>query len=207
MSTRTTRLFGLALTVCSAMILTTGCPSLIPTVPIDVDLDDAGAGSFDVVAGTPVQRTAQLTGGGSSIDIGRGSVQLDPSVITYSPAGGPAKGLLNAQAVENCQDACDAAGIDSELCSSVCADGQISVRVWVGTLDEIETVCATGDEYGPFLVTLENGEPTAVDPSSVTLTDETLNLLNGGDFSICVEVIAPEDGNVLIDSLRFNVGL
>ncbi|MCO6435555.1 MAG: hypothetical protein J5J06_00530 [Phycisphaerae bacterium] len=207
MKTRMIRSLGLGVMTSAAVVLAAGCPSLLPTVPVVVNLTDAGAGTYDVVAGTPVQRSAQFTGEESPVTITRGTVQLDPSVVTYAMGGGPAKGLAGAQAIETCQQACALAGVDGALCDDVCTDGQISVRVWVGAFDEVETVCTTGDEYGPFLVALENGVPSSVDPSSVTLSSNTVTLLNGGNFSVCVEVIAPEDGQVIIDSLRFDVGL
>jgi hypothetical protein len=85
--------------------------------------------------------------------------------------------------------------------------GILEITVWIASGDEVETVCDTGEEYGPFSVKLEDNVPVSVDPSEVTLSQNTLDLLNSGSFSLCIEVISPVDGIVTISSLTFNFRL
>ena len=53
----------------------------------------------------------------------------------------------------------------------------------------------------------EDYAPIAINPSSVTLTQTTVDLLNAGEFSLCIEVVSPVDGRVTIGSLTLNLGL
>ena len=122
------------------------------------------------------------TGG---IPIGSGSIKLDPAVIGIT---------------ENTSD--------EKRATALQAGSVLEVTVWIDSVDAVATVCDTGEEYGPFTVELdENLVPQSITPSSVTLTTDTLDLLNSGTFSLCVEVVAPVDGTVTIDSFTFNLGL
>jgi hypothetical protein len=80
------------------------------------------------------------------------------------------------------------------------------VTVRIAEVDQLETVCESGEEYGPFEVTLdEANNPTAIDPDTIELSETTLALLEGGEFSICIEVTSPIDATVTIQS--FDVSL
>ncbi len=143
-----------------------------------------GFQSFDVTAGEPSQQSGTSDLGDLPITLGSGSIEIDPSVITVTPSGS-GKFFTRLQ--------------DNDV---------LRITVWVGTIDEEETVCTTGDEYGPYDVTLdENLVPVSVDPSTVNLRDSTLDALNSGEFSLCVEVVSPVTGEVTIESLTFNLGL
>ncbi len=162
-----------------------GCVSVLPQFTVPISL--GGNGVFDVQAGEP--KTVQIardnfdTGG---ITLGSGSMQIAPEAITVTPAGGAAgKGTANWQ-----------------------AGGTLVITGWIGPIDDVDTVCDTGEQYGPYTVELdENYVPVSVVPSSITLSQTTLDLLNGGAFSLCIEVVSPVTGTVTIDTLTFRVGL
>ena len=154
-------------------------------IPAEFQLDDLG--TFQVEAGVPTQNRGTGSLGDNPIDIGSGTMLLDPASITFTPAdGGGSKGSINQQ------------------------DGgeELVVTAWIAAVDEVDTVCETGEEYGPFTVTLdEDNQPTTVDPDSVTLTQTTIDLINGGEFSLCIEVVSTLDGTVTIEVLDFTLGL
>lgn len=157
--------------------------------PIQITTDfnlGAGLKTFDVQAGVPVEKSGTGSIGDTPVDVGSGTIQLQTSAITFTPSNaGEPKGTVNLQ--------------DNMV---------LEVTVWVSDVEAVETVCQTGDQYGPFEVTLdENYVPVSVDPSQVTLTQNTIRLLNEGEFSFCIRALSPIDGTVVIDSLRFTVGL
>jgi len=162
-----------------------GLGSLIPLQTVDFDLV-SGLGEFEVQAGQPARKTGAGAFELPDITLGRGTIELDPDVITVIPAdSGGAKGAVNLQQTST-----------------------LEVRVWIAPAAEVETVCETGEQYGPYEVTLdENYVPISIDPSSVTLTQNTLDLLNVGEFALCIQVVSPIDGTVTIESLTFNLGL
>lgn len=182
------------------------CVQAIPLIPIEIPLS-GGLASFQVDAGTPAESTGTASFD-SPIAIGRGTIELDPSVITLTPAGSGSGKVVanNQQAVQDCQDACAAAGLPAADCNTICQDQTLRVTVWLDTPANSTTVCDSGTQFGPFDVTLENNAPTAVSPSSVNIAP-ALALLNSGSFSICIEVISPIAGTVTIGGLTFNVGL
>jgi len=142
-------------------------------------------GSFLVQAGVPTTQSGPVTFNNTTgISVGSGVLRLDPSVITVTAAA-PGK-LVTLQA----------------------PSATLMVTARVAPLSERETVCETGETYGPFDVTLDATlQPVSVDPSSVALTQSTIALLNAGEFSLCLEVVSPVDGTVTIASLAFDLGL
>ncbi len=188
-----------------------GCANLIPekVVPFNLDSD---LGEFQVGPGMPVQKTGTLTFDPGEFSIGRGSIEIDPSVISVALSdNGGNKSLAAAQDVndiQTCLDACDAAGVEAARCANVCENNELEITVWLGSTDEPDAVCEAEDRFGPFRVTLgENSVPVSVTPASVTLPEHVVDLLNSGELRVCIQVIAPVDGTVLIDRLIFNVGL
>jgi len=187
-----------------------GCnfSSLIPPIPIDLG-DQA---SYNVTAGTPAAKRFLFANGlDSPVAISGGSFNIDPAAITINIDSTGQKHLLAAQDginVETCLDACDLAGVDEETCGTVCQEGRLIVTAWAGTVEAITADCKSGDEY-QFDVTLnEDLRPTAVsvDPDSIRST--TRDLLDSDDgFGLCIEVISPVDGEVIIEGLTFRVQL
>jgi len=158
-----------------------------PQIATEFDLTSSGLSEFDVEAGVPVTRTGTGMIGATGITIGSGSIELDPSVITVTPAEGTG-GKLAVQ--------------------SQTGEMMLIVTVRVDAVDEVGTVCATGEAYGPFEVTLNaNFIPTRISPSRVRFGERALDAFNTGDFSLCLEVTSPVTGVVTISSLTFNLGL
>lgn len=162
-----------------------GCPQSILTVPVAFELG-SGLGGFEVEAGVAKQNRGTGALGDTPITIGSGTLTLDPAAITITPAdGGPGKGGVNQQ-----------------------AGSTLIVTAWIAPVADLATVCETGEEYGAFTVEVdENYVPVSVDPSSVTLSQDTIDLINIGEFSLCLEVTSPVTGTVTIDRLNFRVGL
>jgi len=143
-----------------------------------------GFGTFAVEAGVPEKNKGPYSLTGRRVDVGSGSLTIYLADINVTPADGGGTGTVNLQG------------------------GTLTATAWIAPLDEVETVCETGDQYGPFSVELdENHQPVSKDPLSVPLSEETLDLINGGTFSLCIEVVSPIDGTVTIDALSINLGL
>ncbi len=153
-------------------------------VPVEFALG-GGLGIFAVEAGVPTQNRGTGSIGDAPVDPGSGSINIKPENVSVTPANnGSGKGTVNYQG------------------------GTLTITAWIAALDELETVCETGEEYGPFSVELnEANQPVSVEPSDITLSQNTIDLINGGQFSLCIEVISPIDGTVTIDALSFDLGL
>lgn len=162
-----------------------GCPQNPFTQAVEFNLGQ-GLGEFEVTgsAATRQSRLVNLDTGG--ITLGSGSLEIDPEVITITPTdSGGGKYQVRLQ-----------------------GSTTLEISAWVAPPVELETVFETGDKYGPYSVTFdENLNPISVDPTTINLTAETIDLLNGGQFALGLEVISPIDGTVTIESLIFNLGL
>ena len=153
---------------------------------VPVDLSDS-LGQFEVTAGEPVQNKGTITTPNSSITIGGGTLQIDPEDVSFTPAdGGAGKGSTTFQ-----------------------SGGTFTITVGVAEVESLETVCEDPvAEYRPFTVTVnEDNDITSIVPSSVNLTESTIDLINGGTMSICITVESTIDGTVDIDQLELSVGL
>jgi len=161
-----------------------GC-SIAPMIPVNVPLS-GGLAAYDVQADEPAKSSGTANFDTGGISVGRGTIELDPSVITVTPANGTgSKGGVAFQETST-----------------------LEITVWVASVDLADTVCEAGEQYGPFSVTLdENFVPIAITPGSVTLSQNTIDLLNAGEFALCIEVISPIDGTVTIGSMTLNLGL
>ena len=161
-----------------------GCPQRLQ-IPVEFSLA-GGLGTFEVQAGVLKQNRGTGALGDTQINIGSGTLRIDPAKITITPAnGGGGKGRVNLQ-----------------------AGGTLVVSASIASVEELDTVCENGEKYGPFNVALDvNNQPVSVDPSSVTLSQNTIDLINGGTFSLCIEVTSPIDGTVTIEALNFDLGL
>ena len=178
-----------------------GCGTGVIQIPVSIPLGTAG--ELDVQAGQPSTRTGTFSTGDIPIDIGSGSLRIDPDAITYDPSDAKV-----AQSAPTCADACAAANIDSASCDAVCGLGQIEATLWIGLADELDTVCETGDQYGPYTATLDDsGVVTDIDPGSLTFGEKTLEAFNAGGGTFCITVIAPYDGTVILDTIAGTVGL
>ncbi|MBI1827837.1 MAG: hypothetical protein HY287_02085 [Planctomycetes bacterium] len=169
------------------LAIVVGCGQSLFTIASNFQLQN-GLESFDVQAGQPVQKHGSIgiQSTGTVPSIKSGKLLISPSKITFTPTSGTPKGNVNAQAAEN----------------------TITVTVKLDTAEADATVCDSGEEYGPFVVTLDsNNQPTSVDPSEVTLSQNVIDLLNGGRFSVCIDVTSTVNGTVGIQALTFKFGV
>jgi len=79
--------------------------------------------------------------------------------------------------------------LDSIKTAQAAVDGgQLYLRV--GTAEQIDTVCEVGELYGPFSITLaDNFQPESVSPAEANATQQTLDVINTGSYSICVQIM------------------
>jgi hypothetical protein len=173
---------NLAFTLGSFIATISGCAPI--RVPVPVEFDGGAGLQFDVIAGQSKSeaRTANLT---VAREFGSGAIQLNVDEIIVSPTdeGNKVSATLQATQVPE-------------------------VTVHLGGFDDLATVCDTGESYGPFEVTLdENFQPVSISPASVTLSQISIELLNTGKFSFCLDVLSPVSGSVVIEGMTFQVGL
>ncbi len=168
---------------CAAVVLLGGCTQSPLQTSVDMPLGDT-LGRFDVTADEPTDRS-----GTSTIDapvtVGSGSITIEPDAISVTPSGA-LKEMVQAQE----------------------GGSELIVTVWIDAVENVESVCGGGEDYGPFTVSLdENFVPQSVEPANVTLTQNTLDLINAGEFSICIRVVSPVTGQVQIQALALRLGL
>jgi len=181
-----------------------GCASVVPTIPLPINLGSNA--DFDVQSGVPTSKTfATNFTNNSGISLGSGSIQIDPSSIAVTPDQG--KVLQTIPIPDTCGDACVGANVSAEICTSVCNAGTVNIRVWVGLSNETDPM-ATGDAYGPFVVTLDGeANPISIDPETADLQDKTKQAINEGQARVTVQVISPYTGVVTLDAITVNAGL
>lgn len=202
-----------------------GCnvASLIPIPPIDLDLAGAGVGAFQLQAGTPELKVGQFSSVSlpAAVSIGGGSLQIDPDAISITRSDNTGnKQTVAAQSIEDvqtCLDACSLAietcgdacqGLSPQTCSDVCENSQLDVRVWIGTVEKITESCENGDEY-VFNVTLDDdGRPLSVSATPDQLQPKTRTVLGSSiPFGLCVQVLAPFDATILVNTVTLNIRL
>lgn len=181
---RNGRFFALTGVSVLAGLATMGCsPSALrQEVPLELT---GSLSTFEVEAGVPVQKTATYPYD-APVTIGNGSIAVNVEDISFTPAetdGGKARVTLQGGA------------------------STIVVNVRIAGEDGLAAVCDDGEAYGPFTVELTDNVPVSVSPRTVELSDSTIDLLNGGTISLCVEVTAQQAGTVTIDKLVLDLGL
>ena len=162
-----------------------GCRN-VARIPARFELGES-LGSFVVTAGEATKNSGTGNLGDSNPNIGSGAIRLVPGDIAFTPADtSGAKGLTTYQ-----------------------TGGTFTVSAGIASVGDVDTVCDTPvDEYGPFTVTLDaDFNVTSITPSSVELDQTTIDLINAGQFSICLTVESTVDGTVTIDALSFLLGL
>ena len=65
---------------------------------------------------------------------------------------------------------------------------QLFVRI--ARAEQLATVCTVGELYGPFDISLaDNFQPVSVTPASAEATQQTLDIINIGAYSMCVQIL------------------
>lgn len=195
---------ALGMTACLGSLGTWGCAQILPTIEVPLDFFL----SLGVEAGVPANVPFDFDFEPEA-QAGRGTIEIDPASITLQEAanGGGKVRQTTYQTVEDCTTACLAAGVPTATCDTVCANNHLLITVWIGTTPDITASCEDGEQH-VFDVTLDDdGVPTSVAVTPSRLSDTSIGLINGGNFSICIEVISPVDGTVLLDGLILNLGL
>lgn len=181
-----------------------GCAQILPTIEVPLELGL----SIPVEAGVPSTQTINFDYEPEA-QAGRGTIEIPPASITLQEAanGGGKVRLTTYQTVEDCTTACLAAGVPTATCETVCANNHLLVTAWIGTTADIAANCEDGEQH-VFDVTLDDdGVPTSVSVTPSSLSDTSIGLINSGTFSVCIEVISPIDGTVILDELILNLGL
>jgi hypothetical protein len=187
------------------VVAVVGCSNIL-TIPIPLNTG-ATLGGFDVVAGVPTQKTANFALQDVSIEAGGGNLEIPLDAISITPAGsGGGKLRPTQQGVSLCLTACLAANVDEDTCDNVCEENNLLITLHVG--DTLATVCEEGDEYQAIVALDDDGNPTSVAVTPEQLSAETIGLLNSGaNLAVCVEVLSPITGEVLIEEIILNVGI
>ena len=77
-----------------------------------------------------------------------------------------------------------------------------TLTVYVASIGAADP-CTEGLQYGPFTVTLDDSDqPESVSPSTASASQSTVDLINIGAFSICVEIESPVDAIVSKDEAK-----
>jgi hypothetical protein len=150
-------------------------------ITADFELDE-NLGEFEVQAGEPSENRGTGTFDLQGATVAAGTVSLTPEVVTVTAEEAGA-GKMNV---------------------ALQAGEPLVVTVRIADIDELETVCDDGEQYGPFEVTLdENNVPVSITPSEVDLSENTVDLINSGEISLCLRVVSPVSGTVTITRLTF----
>ncbi len=168
-----------------------GCQSLIPLIAIPVSLTGSLA-NIELIAGEQSTTCGSVNfATESGFTIGRGTFEIDANSLSFAsietiPAGDGSDEMPANQAVEN----------------------SITLTAFVAAAGLQDTATEVGDPYGPYTILLDdNFQPVSVSPSSITLTQDTIDLLNGGSLSLCLQIESTVSGSLAISSFTLNLGL
>ena len=92
-----------------------------------------------------------------------------------------------------------------EVAPLVTPGGSLTLRI--APAEAVDFVCEEGELYGPFSITFDDDyQPITASPSSAEATSHTLDIINIGSYSICVQVTSPVDSEVTLDRVEFSAG-
>jgi hypothetical protein len=81
------------------------------------------------------------------------------------------------------------------------------MTIRVARFEDSATVCSTGELYGPFEIALENDfSASSVSPASANATQNTLDIVNTGGYSICIEVLPAVNATASLDFIEVDIG-
>lgn len=94
----------------------------------------------------------------------------------------------------------------AKLVTAAATSDSAQMFLRVAASEAIETVCAFGELYGPFDVMLDSAfQPATVSPGTASATQATIDVVNTGAYSLCVQVLPPIDAIVDLNRLGFTV--
>ena len=147
---------------------------------------------------------------GKNIELTAGQTWSRAFSVNYNVSGfgGPFNSLsLNLQ--DNLpnidfQPQAVSAGFSGNAVALAATPGQM--WFYVGRLEDYGTVCDSGEEYGPFAVTVNaSSQLSSVSPPTVTATETTMDIINIGAYSFCIKVVSPISATVDLNSAGFNI--
>lgn len=128
--------------------------------------------------------------------------------VTYDPgsSGGPFGALgINFQDNLSGITFSPQAGALSEGIVPLNGDtGQLWLRI--DRAEAFSTVCTSEEVYGPFEITLDaSSQPSSVLPATAQATQTTMDIINLGAYSVCVQVVSPVDAEVDLNNIGFQI--
>ena len=166
-----------------------------PSASGPFDLRGTTLRTHQVVAG---EQTMESTTGTFGLDVSSpslsgGSISIDPSAITLTPAAGVA--LKAAAAFQD---------IPPEI-AELCNNEPLIITVWIAPADQLDAVFDSDQMYVANVTLNESCQATQVDVTPDQLMQSTLDLIEGGEFAIGLGVLSQVTGEVVIDELEFGV--
>jgi len=77
----------------------------------------------------------------------------------------------------------------------------------IARAEQEATVCADGELYGPFEISLgDDFQPSSVTPATAEATQQTLDIINIGSYSMCVQILPVITAIADLNSLIVNFG-
>ncbi|MFQ5462712.1 MAG: hypothetical protein ACE5E5_08810 [Phycisphaerae bacterium] len=180
------------------------------TIKIDFAAAENAINVYDVETGIPRQRVVEF----SSIDTGGitangGFFDFAITGVETKPDASPAPKGTTAQQVDaaGCLNACAASAIQvaPDLCTDVCTNNAIDVRLWINTFEAVQADCTDGDEYVFHIQLDENNDIVEIVRVPEGFMGQTVDLINSGSFGGCIQVVAPFTGQVLLNELVITI--
>lgn len=82
---------------------------------------------------------------------------------------------------------------------------QLFIRI--ARAEQEATVCQDGELYGPFDISMaDNFQPVSVTPATAEATQQTLDVINTGGYSMCVQILPVITAIANLDSLIVDFG-
>ncbi|MBU0730791.1 MAG: hypothetical protein KKE17_11000 [Proteobacteria bacterium] len=91
------------------------------------------------------------------------------------------------------------------LTPSANASSMAYLTARIGSSSDLAIVCNDGAAYGPFVISVDDSnDPVSVEPATVTANPSTVQLINAGAFTICLQITSPVSGSLSASDLKVN---
>ena len=82
-----------------------------------------------------------------------------------------------------------------------------TMTITVSRFEDSDSVCATGELYGPFIIELNDDfSAGGVSPPTATASQQTLDIINTGGYSICIQVTPVITATASLDFVEVDIG-